>query len=180
VRFAPLSQETVAELLVQHGLVADAAEAARLARYSEGSLARAAELADPALWDFRAKLLRSLAAQRPDSVRLARELTTFVDEAGAEAPLRRARAKQVIGFAAEFYRQLARGIAGAALSDDQELSAAVRQALTNWAGDAEAAADCAGRCLDAEEDVDRNAHLGNALECWIDELCRPLSLTGRA
>src|SRR5205085_1532092 len=117
VRFSPLSGETIAELLLQHGFVTDSAQAERLAHYSEGSLARAAELADPALWDFRRKLLEGLSAPMVNSVRLAQETTTFVDEAGSEAPPRRARARQVIGFAAEFYRQLARALSGAPLTD---------------------------------------------------------------
>ncbi len=89
VRFSPLSRAAVVELLLQHGLVADANEAGRLARYSEGSLSRAAELADGALWDFRRKLLEGLSARNVASVRLAQEVTAFVDEAGSEAPPRR-------------------------------------------------------------------------------------------
>ncbi len=62
VRFQPLSAEVVAEVLLSKGLVADAAEARRLAQHAEGSVQRALELADPALWAFRA---RSTSAWRP-------------------------------------------------------------------------------------------------------------------
>src|SRR5947207_15919044 len=101
-------------------------------------------------------------------------MTAFVDEAGSEAPPRRARARQVIGFAAEFYRQLARSLSGATLADDDELRTFVQRAQSAWSGDAETAADCAVRCLEALEHVDRNANLSNALECWADEVARPV------
>jgi DNA polymerase-3 subunit delta' len=179
VRFAPLRREAVAELLLKHGLAADGPEAERLARYAEGSLTRAAELADSALWDFRRKLLEGLAAPTVASVRLAQQVTAFVDEAGTEAPPRRARARQVIGFAAEFYRQLARSLSGASAADDDELRAYVHRAAAAWPGDAETAADCAARCLEALEHVDRNANLSNVLDCWIDEVARPAALVGR-
>jgi DNA polymerase-3 subunit delta' len=180
VRFSPLGRETIAELLLQHGLVSDAAEGQRLARFSGGSLTRAAELADPALWEFRRKLLEGLSARSMASVRLGQEVTSFVDEAGSEAALRRARARQVVGFAAEFYRQLARALSGAPPSDDDELRSAVERAKTAWSGDAESAVECASRCLEALEHIDRNANLSTALECWIDELSRPAELIGRS
>jgi DNA polymerase-3 subunit delta' len=179
VRFAPLRRETVADLLLQHGLVTGAAEAGRLARYSGGSLTRAAELADAALWEFRSKLLQALSVRSIASVRLAQEVSAFVDEAGSEAAPRRARARQVVGFAVEFFRQLARSLSGAPPSDDDELRSAVERARTAFPGDAESAAECTARCLDAIEHIDRNANLSTALECWIDELSRPAALMGR-
>ncbi len=53
IRFAPLEPEVLAGLLLAQDLVADPAQARQLAEYSGGSLQRAAELADPELWDFR-------------------------------------------------------------------------------------------------------------------------------
>ena len=63
VRFQPLAIETVAELLLRQGLAPDAAQARRLAQHSEGSVGRALELADPALWAFRSTLYGHLAAR---------------------------------------------------------------------------------------------------------------------
>ena len=62
VRFLPLPPETVADILLDIGAVADREQAARLAAYSEGSVERARELADPALWQFRAELLQDLSS----------------------------------------------------------------------------------------------------------------------
>ena len=72
IRFLPLPEETVARLLVSKGLVTDQAEAARLARFSEGSLQQAIELADAELWSCRRTLLEKLSAGVLDSVGLAR------------------------------------------------------------------------------------------------------------
>jgi len=64
--------------------------------------------------EFRQQLLTALAKPQLASVSLAQELCAFVDAAGKEAGVRRARARQVVGFAVEFYRQLLRMRAGLA------------------------------------------------------------------
>ena len=115
VRFAPLPQSAVAEILEARGLVTDAAEAQRLARFAEGSITAALALADEDLWSFRQQLLVELAKPQLASVKIARELVPLVEAAGKEATARRERLRQVIGFAVDFYRQLLR--APAAPSD---------------------------------------------------------------
>ena len=172
VRFSPLDVETVAELLSKHELVADAAEARRLAAHAGGSLDRALALADADLWAFRQQLLGRLAAPTLESVPLAKAVIALVDSAGKEAPARRARARQVFAFAAEFYRQLARACEGAPPTADAELNSLVAQAQANWPGDAETAAACAQRTLEALDQLDRNANQATLIECWLDDLAR--------
>jgi len=53
VRFDPLAEPELAEILLEQGIVETKAEAARLARLGEGSVARARGLADPTLTEFR-------------------------------------------------------------------------------------------------------------------------------
>jgi DNA polymerase III subunit delta' len=170
VRFRPLPMETVAELLVAHGLVADPAEARRLARHSEGSIQRAIELADPELWSFRNALFDRLAEPVLPSVPLAQSVASFVDEAGKEAPARRARLRQVVAFAAEFYRQLLHAQSGTATSDDKDLQTRVAQAAERGQTDSEATAARLDRCLDAAAQIDRNANQATLIECWVDDL----------
>jgi DNA polymerase-3 subunit delta' len=176
VRFEPLSQATVARLLVQKKLVADAAEANRLAAYSEGSLSRAIELSDPELWRFRGELLSKLAAAPFENYRLAPALLAFVDAAGKEAPPRRARARLLIGFAISFYRRLLhRQVAGAERFDDQiggddEMEREVSVALKAGQTDPEATAARIERCLEALNHIDRNANQSTLLEAWLDDL----------
>jgi len=178
VRFEPLSQETVARLLVEKQLVADAAEAQRLAAFSEGSLSRAIELSDPELWRFREELLTRLAAEPIESYRFAPSVVAFVDAAGKEAPPRRARARLLIGFAIGFYRRLLyrQAAAGEAVSragdriagDDtaeRQVSAALKAQT-----DPEATAARIERSLEALSHIDRNANQATLLEAWLDDL----------
>ncbi len=172
IRFRPLPIDAVAELLVSKQLMADAAGAGRLARYSEGSLQQALELVDPELWSFRNMLHEQLSAPRLDNVRFAPAVAAFVDAAGKEAPARRARFRRVVAFAAEFYRQLLHVQCGTALTADRELQDCVREAFERGQRDALAAAARLDRCLDAAVEIDRNANQATLVECWMDDLAR--------
>jgi DNA polymerase-3 subunit delta' len=170
VRFAPLDPPVIAELLLAEDAVTDRALAERLAAWSEGSLARARDMADPELWKFRQVLLARLSEADLDSVRFAEAIGKFVDEAGTDAFRRRNRLRQVIGFAAEFYRQLARSLAGAAANADAQTQQAIAAAQRSTSGGAEAAANRLDRCLEALGHVDRNANQSALIAAWIDDL----------
>ena len=172
VRFRPLSIDVVAELLTQSKLVEDPGEAQRLAGYSQGSVQRATELADPELWTFRAQLYARLAEPAVDTVTLAKALLAFVDGAGREAAARRRRMRQVAGFATDFYRHLLYLLSGASSTADAQLQRSVHRAAQSWPGDEEVAAACLDRCLDASEQIDRNVNPATLLECWLDDLGR--------
>ncbi len=172
VRFRPLATEVVAELLVSKQLIDDPAEARLLAEQSEGSLQRALELADAELRSFRETLLKGLADRPPDSVRLARAVSAFVDEVRSSAAARRQRIRQLIGFAAQFYRLLIHGLNGSPLPEDGPLVQSVRHALQRWPHDELVAADCLERCLEGVEQLDRNANQTTLIECWLDDLAK--------
>jgi DNA polymerase-3 subunit delta' len=167
-----LEPEVLANLLIEQGIVADRQQAQRLSRYSGGSLEWAAELADPDLWAFRAELLKQLSAPRWDSMALAKTVGAFVDAAGKEAPPRRARLRQIISFAAELYRLMARTLSGAPVEADDELQGALAKLRGHWSGDAELAGNCTLRCLEAIEEIDRNANQSALVECWLDDLAQ--------
>lgn len=172
VRFRPLAESTVATLLQARGLVASLEEAERLARFSEGSLERALELADEELWTFRQQLLRTLAVGKFDSVALAQQLAAFVESAGKEAPPRRARLRQIAVFVLDFHRQLLRASTGMTPQGDEALTQAVQQALTSAVPEPQSVVALADRSLVALAQVDRNAHLPTLIDCWIDDLAR--------
>lgn len=172
VRFAPLPNDLVARLLISQGLVADTAQAERLASQSGGSLRQALDLADEGLWTFRRHFLQRLAQPPLDVVRVAKAVNTFVEEAGKEAPPRRQRARQIMSLAGEFYRQLARGLCGADVGSDPEVHSAVDQALRGWPGDVATAVTCTERCLEAARQVDGNAYLPVLIDAWVDDLGR--------
>jgi DNA polymerase-3 subunit delta' len=170
IRFLPLPEETVARLLVSKELVTDKAEAARLARFSEGSLQQAIDLADADLWSCRRTLLEKLSAEVLDSAGLAQIIASFVDEAGKEASARRARFRQVVAFAADFYRRLVHARSDLPLPSDPELRGPLQAAVQHFRGDAMAAAACLERCLDALGQIDRNANQATLIEAWLDDL----------
>jgi len=154
IRFAGLPCEVVADLLVQHEITADRAEAERLAGVSEGGLARAVELADPRLWEFRSDFLNRLGEPAPDTIRLVRAVTTFIDETAKDVPQKRARLKNVIEMALEFYRGI------------------LLDSVAHRDGGHDAAMRCVDLCLDSMLNLDRNANVNMLIEFWLDELAR--------
>ena len=168
VSFRPLAADVVAELLVAQGVATDRQQALRLAQLAEGSLDRAIELADPDLEQFRQDLLRELARTRLDSLALARRINEFVDAAGKEAAARRGRARQVIRFAVDFFRQRLRAASGLEAAGDPDLCRAVSAAPP--LADLEQLAALVDRSLEALVHVDRNAHQQTLIECWLDDL----------
>jgi DNA polymerase III subunit delta' len=149
VRFRTLSDETVANILVETGAVADRDFARRVANLSEGSVERAVQLADPALCGFRDQLFAALQSARFDGVRLARSVQSFVEEAGKESAARRDRLRIIVGFAIDFYRTR--------LHESPESNAG---RIVNALDD----------CLTTLEYVDRNANLGLVIQNWCEGL----------
>jgi DNA polymerase-3 subunit delta' len=149
VRFAPLEPDDVARILVETGSITDPQQAATAAAASEGSVERALQLADPALDEFRRLLVGELTAPVFESVRLARSVQAFVEEAGKEASERRDRLKTVIGFAVNHFRDQLRSSSNAATDS------AIR------------ALDA---CLTSLEHIDRNANMATVVQHWCEEL----------
>ncbi len=149
VRFQPLEPGEIEKLLVDQKIATDQTEARRLAVFSGGSLTRAAELADPHLWTFRSSLLAQLSHWPLPSVMIAQTVAKFVDEAGKEAPARRARLRLVIGFAADFFRRLVLQLAGTSVEADAEMNTATDRAVKQSHWDLETSAEAADRCLEA-------------------------------
>jgi DNA polymerase-3 subunit delta' len=169
IRFQPLPSEIVARLLIDQGVTASPAEAERLASLSEGSIERAKGLVDPELGNFRRRLFRELEKGTFDGPRLGRSIAQFVESAGKEAPARRQRLHLVVRFAADFYRELLRAEVGADAGTDVDLQEAVRQTLRQ-PQDLDRIARRLDRCLDADQQIDRNANQATLIEAWTDAL----------
>lgn len=170
IRFAPLAVEVVARVLLTEGLVGDEAAARRLAERSGGSLERARQLSAAELGEFRPRVWQELAGPHLASVSLAREAVALIDNAGKEASLRRERARQVVELAVDFYRGLARALAGAPAGDDPEQTAAITRALAQGGYDLTTALAGVERSLEALDQIDRNVHLTTLVEAWLDDL----------
>jgi len=198
VRFQPLEPEMVQEILLREQTATDPAEARRLALLSEGSLERARQLADAHLWDFRKTLWIGLSQARLDPLGLAEQVSAQVESAGQEASARRERLRVIVGMAAEYYRQVLyqhsggqeRGPLQAPPREPSKpgssqaprtwmfLDPQETEAIQNWGAGLEAAAERLDRCLEAAEQIDRNANLALLIEAWLVDLAGTIAAAG--
>jgi DNA polymerase-3 subunit delta' len=154
VRFQPLPDSVVRDLVLDEGLAPDEAAAADLAARAGGSVTRARELADPLLWQMRDKFMARWESGELEAPRLIRELEEFINDAGKEAEARRQRFRQFLALVGDKLRESLRGTA-----DDF---------------DDETILDALDRCVEAEEQLDRNANQATLLETWMDDLASML------
>ena len=119
IRFRPLEETVLADLIQSQGLSSDRDAALELARWADGSLQRAIEYSHPAVREFRLRLLAQLAKGDFWSPEFLKELDAFVESAGKEAPPRRNHLRLAIGFSLQFYRELLRAMSGAQLRGDE-------------------------------------------------------------
>ncbi|HEX6963790.1 MAG TPA: DNA polymerase III subunit delta' [Lacipirellula sp.] len=158
VRFQPLPREVVHDLILAEGVADNAADAQRLAERSGGSLTRARDLADDALFEMRDRVVSQWDAGALDMSRLARELDEFITAAGKEAEHRRQRFRQLLSLVAGRLSERVRADAESGQADERTLEAI-------------------DRTLEAEEFVDRNANQATLLESWLDSLATLLQPT---
>lgn len=156
VRFEPLPTEVVARLLIEQGVVADEISAQALARQSQGSHERAANIVTMNLNEYAPQLIREFATGDLNCMRLVAVVNDFVADAGSEPEARRQRLRATFNLVTEHVRGLLR-----ADGPQQSLNRATESRLI-------AVLD---RCIQAEEDLDRNANQATLLECWADDLC---------
>lgn len=173
IRFKPLASRDVEDLLLSTGACSDPAIASQAAQLGQGSLERAVQWCDEAYLEFRATLFDALSRRDFELQPLAKAVTSFAESAGKEAAEKRARMRDVLNIAADFYRQCILTLSGTAFAGqeaDEKLVRAVGAAQRWWTGDAETAAACLEICLDAQAHVDANAGLANLAEWWLDSL----------
>jgi len=149
VRFRPLPTADLAALLVEQGVCTDPADADRVAALGQGSFTQAVRRADPRFHEFREQLLEQLAHGDFDLLPLAKSVSQFVDEAGKESAAKRARLKEVVALAQDFYRE---------------------RLQTNADGDAEPAAVRVELCLETYGHIDANVGQANVIEWWLNQL----------
>ncbi len=179
VRFDPLPESELAELLVEQQIVANPNEARNLAKLAEGSVARARGLADPALTEFRRGLFGDIAADRGfDPSALARRVDGFISTAGKEASAKRVRARLVFGELLRLFRATFRVGAGLeAVSpdpDDAKAAGSLAERL-----DLEVVLALADRCIEAEYHVRRNLYMPAILDSLMHDLGQGINPRGR-
>jgi DNA polymerase III subunit delta' len=177
IRFSPLSTDDVTSILQAHRLSTNGTDANELAQRSGGSVAGAIALQGDAIWRFRSELLKQLSTPRFDCVALTQSVGEFVNDAGKDAPPRRARLRQIIGYAAELFRSLMHEVAGASQSGesrDRSLQEACDRLLAQRIT-TDHAFNALQSCLAAEEFVARNANQANLIQWWIADLASKLA-----
>jgi len=166
VRFAPLPNELVAELLLAGG-IKDPSLVQRLVRLSGGSPGQARELADPALWKFRRALLLGLSQPQPDTVALAKGWMQAAEEAGKESAVQRRRAALALRLLIHILEDVIRlSLSGApALAEPDDLGAL--QELASRLG-TDRLLELQERCLSADHHIGRRVQLVLAIEALVD------------
>ncbi|HOP77569.1 MAG TPA: DNA polymerase III subunit [Thermogutta sp.] len=173
VRFRPLPVDILTELILEEGLSQNLDEARRLAQLSGGSLERARDLADPEMWPFWVRWRAELSGISFDAVTWSQEFRTFVDNAGKEAAARRKRLYHILSFTANFLRDAITLLVGGHADDSTsaECQNFVRVIKEILGPDAvEVIQHCVETCLQACEDIERNANLTILIDDWITTL----------
>ena len=172
VRFAPLPEAIVKSVLQKHEL-ADLGLASRLVKLAAGSPGQALDLADPALWDFRKRLLQGLARPKIDTIGLARSFTEFAEDAGKETVLHRRRAALVLKLLIEAWSdvldaQMAVAAPAAPAEETALLEPLARRSRPDQI------LRVLERCLETEAQLDRYVQVGLVVEALIDALAQIL------
>lgn len=170
IRFRPLELSVLSELILKQGLASDRESAQELASWADGSLQRAAEFSQASVREFRQRLLLQLGQGDFWSPDFLKEVDSFIDANGKDAPSRRSNLRLAIGFALQFYREFIQVLSGREARGDEGLMAAVNQARMAGFTDPEHAARCIDRCLEMLADIDANAHISAVNDVWLDEI----------
>lgn len=172
VRFDPPPVEDLAAILLERGIVADEAEARRLAGLADGGVGRAMSLADPELEEQRRALIDGLADERGfDPGELVQRFLAFSKKAGKEAAVQRRRAGLMIGELARLFRGVLWQTAGleapAADPADRRAIAVLANRL-----EPEDVFILADRALEADRHLRRNLYLPLVLESLFHDLAK--------
>ena len=176
VRFDPLSQADIAELLLEQGVAEDAGAAAKLAALGDGSIRRAIGLADAELERFRRILIDELVADHGfDPPAMAHRVLDHIKQSGKESVDQRRRASLLVGELSRFFRGVLWQTAGLAPPCPD---AADRRAAMALAGrlEPEDVLVLADRCLEADYHIQRRLALNLILESFTHDLGKLINI----
>ena len=175
LRFSPLSEGDLVTLLVEQGLVADAAAAQEIAQLADGSLDTAQTLLDPEFRQQREQLFAVLGAERFNSLKVTEQVQKAVDSATEPAEQRR-RAQWLLRLSVEFYRAVLWSLATGDMRGCLSIPAAEKLAQ-RWSPAPEildALTDLLDRIQQTSAELDQNVVVALALETLWDDLGRRL------
>ncbi|MEM9659000.1 MAG: DNA polymerase III subunit [Planctomycetota bacterium] len=151
VRFRPLGEEVVQQIVLRQRIVDDGDAAQRIAVASHGSVAEARSAVGDDHDALRGRVNRLLRGGPIDVASQSADLRHFIESAGKDAESRRRQFRLVIREASQSLRVELRDLVAQRAPVD-----AVVAALEH--------------CLEAEEHLDRNANQATLLETWVSRL----------
>lgn len=174
IRFSPLANSDVVELLVANELCADRSEASAVAAMSDGSLETATQLLNPELRSMRQSLYGFLSGADFNPLEAAKTMTAGLDALGSETHEQRRNAGWLIRFAQEFYRQvvLHQSNDSTAVEDSDAVAAGSRRFASLGEDGLELAMELFDRCVLAESQIDWNINPARSIEALFDDLAR--------
>jgi len=180
VRFSPLANEQVADLLHRMSDLDSDIPIDELAAASSGSVTMAVQLSESEVYEFRTRLYSHLTEPDPQWNVFAKIVIGFVDAAGKDGASKRARMAMIGDLSIEFYRQCFLA-ATDSRPGDQASDAVMSQAVERFVetfGDssaeelAERCGLCIHRCGDFQQQVFANVSPANAVDAWLRDLSR--------
>ncbi|MDO5552290.1 MAG: hypothetical protein Q4G68_00885 [Planctomycetia bacterium] len=175
VRFRPLSLGDASELLQMRGVASSEEDAALLLHLSGGSLAKAIDLSEPVLLEFRSQLYHELSVARPNLTALSQMITDFIEAKGKEPALRRRRLHLVFTMMMDYEEALLR-IAGQATPEgamqvvkefpQRDLSF-FQPYLQGRCPSVERVVRRIDATLDADRQIDRMVNLPYLIDNWL-------------
>ncbi|KAA5543119.1 DNA polymerase III subunit [Roseiconus nitratireducens] len=152
IRFAPLSEADAAQLIGQvHQVDASPKEIADAVEVAAGDISVALRLLSEESRSFRSALVGALGQPYPDPIAIRRIVNTRVDEAGKDAPKKRAILRDVFSISVQHYRKLMR---------DEAFESAARPITL-------ARLD---RSIRAVRELDRMANVSTLIDCFAADI----------
>jgi DNA polymerase-3 subunit delta' len=171
VRFAPLPEKTVQQLLQQQGV--EPALLSRIAHMAGGSPGQALALVDPGLWQFRKTLLEGLTRAPMDPMALGKTWGQFTEEAGKESAAQRRRAGLVLRLLLEFLTEALNLSLGGRPRTHEPEDRGMLHKMVERAGPEKILA-LLDRALQAETHLGRYVQVALVLEALLDSFAQTL------
>lgn len=172
VRFSPLSNDDVKELLIEHQLVESSDEAEFASSLSDGSLAVAQQLLDPELRSLRTFLYSQLGQMNFSGLSLSKQLMEGLSKISSQVADQRRNAQWLIRFAVEFFRQAMWVSLHQTPSSPIEQTGPFASKMLSAGHPPEQFGTLIDRTIDASRHIDDNVPVAMTLDSLFDDLSR--------
>ena len=178
IRFLPLAQNELAQLLVEQKIATSMEQGEKLAVFSDGSLRAARICCDADGVRFRSELCTRLAQGKLFWPDLAKFVLSYVDaknesQEKESATVRRERLRGILTTASELFTNFVRAHELGDISGSLPVyRPAVETLLKSTALDVETALDCAQRSCEAKSQIENMINLPYIVEAWASDIAK--------